>query len=316
MYGLSKDSFLPRSRDGVMANLDRSLSVAQRVDAACDSFEREWRAGHCPRVDDYVAAAPEADRDSLRSALLAVEAELNTGRATSDTSVGTESERSDGQHGPPATVVRKPEQSVVPLRIGRFEVREVLGSGAFGRVYRAFDPTLDREVALKVPLAKALPTADRDPFLKEARAAATVSHPNICQIHEVGEHEGQPYIVMALIPGQSLAEVLRRRTEPLPERQAAVIVHKLALTLDAAHRKGVVHRDLKPANVMFDTERNELVVMDFGLARRLIPGDVRDTQTGVVMGPRTCHRSRPAGTQRTSARRPTSSRWASSCTNC
>ena len=89
---------------------------------------------------------------------------------------------------------------------------------------------------------------------------------------------------MALVPGQSLAEVLRRRTEPLPERQAAVIVHQLALALDAAHRKGVVHRDLKPANVMFDTERNELVVMDFGLARRSVPGDVRDTQTGIVMG--------------------------------
>ncbi len=126
-------------------------------------------------------------------------------RAAGDTSVGTGSQR-----GPTATIARPVEQSVVPQRIGRFEVRAVLGAGAFGRVYRAFDPSLDREVALKVPLAEALPTAaDRDPFLKEARAAATVSHPNICQIHEVGEHEGQPYIVMALVSGQSLAEVLR-----------------------------------------------------------------------------------------------------------
>ena len=165
----------------------RSLTSVAGAWTPRDSFERAG-AGHY--LGGRLVAAPEADRAALRSALLAVEAELNAGRAPGDTSVGSESARSEGQHGPAATVVRKPEQSVVPQRIGRFEVREVLGSGAFGRVYRAFDPTLDREVAVKVPLAEALPTADHDPFLKEARAAATVSHPNICQIHEVGEHEG------------------------------------------------------------------------------------------------------------------------------
>jgi hypothetical protein len=250
-----------------MATADPSLPVAERVDRACDSFEREWRAGRNPRVEDYVVAALESDRDVLRPALEAVEAELKARAA------------------PEATVARPPDQPVAAVRIGRFEVRAVLGSGAFGCVYRAFDPSLDREVALKVPLAESLQTpADRDRFLTEARAAAGISHPNVCQIHEVGEHDGQPYIVMALVPGRSLAEVLRGRTEPLPERQAAVIVRKLALALAAAHDKGVVHRDLKPANVMYDKERKVLVVMDFGMARRTTAVDERATQTGIIMG--------------------------------
>ncbi|MCE9564988.1 MAG: DUF1080 domain-containing protein [Planctomycetes bacterium] len=267
-----------------MPTADPSLSVAERVDAACDSFERDWRAGRNPRIDDYLAAVPESDRDALRAALLAVEAELNTERAA-ETSAGQDSIRTGSHHGPAMTVAHPASELGIPQRIGRFEVRAVLGSGAFGRVYRAFDPSLDRDVALKVPLAESLQTAAaRDRFLKEARAAATVSHPNICQIHEVGEHDGQPYIVMAFVPGQSLAEMLRNRTELLPEKQAAIIVRKLALALDVAHKKGVVHRDLKPANVMFDKDRKDLVVMDFGLARRSVSGDVRDTQSGVVMG--------------------------------
>src|SRR5262249_54041586 len=159
------------------------------------------------------------------------------------------------------------------------------GSGAFGKVYRAFDPQLGREVALKVPVESTVKTdTERAQFLKEARAAATINHPNICQIHEVGEDGGRPYIVMALVPGQSLADTLKARKEPMAEKQAAIIVRKVALALAAAHDKGIVHRDLKPANVMFDRERKDIVVMDFGLARGPRLGDARATQSGVVMG--------------------------------
>ena len=267
-----------------MPGADPPLSVAQRMGAACDLFKREWRAGRRPSIDDLVAAAPEPDRDALRSALLAVEAELKS-RGAGETSVSKESVRTGDYTGPGPTVARPPGQAVVSNRIGRFEIRAVLGSGAFGCVYRAFDPELDREVALKVPLPDTLRTpADRERFVREAKAAASIDHPNVCRIHEVGEHAGQPYIVMAIVPGQSLAEVLRGRKEPLPEKQAAIIVRKLALALHAAHKKGVVHRDLKPANVMFDKERKDLVVMDFGLARRTAAGDARDTQSGAVMG--------------------------------
>jgi serine/threonine protein kinase len=135
-------------------------------------------------------------------------------------------------------------------------------------VYRAFDPQLGREVAVKVPLASTVQSEkERAQFLKEARSAANINHPNVCQVHEVGEADGRPYIVMALVPGLSLADMVKARKEPLPEKQAALIVRKVALALAAAHEKGVVHRDLKPANVMFDRERKDIVVMDFGLAR-------------------------------------------------
>ncbi len=266
-----------------MIPADLSLSIAERVDAACDRFEAEWRAGRRPSVDAYLAAVPETDREALRPALLAVEAELRAGVPSGDTS------RSSGRSSPARpgpTIEYAGDGSVIPTRIGRFEVRAVLGTGAFGRVYRAYDPTLDREVAVKVPLAEAVRTPeDHDRFVKEAKAAATISHPNICQVHEVGEQDGVPYIVMALVPGQSLADVIRARKEPMAEKQAAIIVRKLALALEAAHRKGVVHRDLKPANVMFDKERKDLVVMDFGLARRPVAdGTARDTRSGVVMG--------------------------------
>ena len=134
-----------------MPHADPSLSLARRVDAACDRFEAEWRAGRRPGVDDFVRAAPEADREALRQALLAVELELKGGGQT-DTSVSRESVRT-GPVGarPEATTPALPDPTV-PKRIGRFTVTGVLGAGAFGRVYRATDPQLGRDVAIKVPL--------------------------------------------------------------------------------------------------------------------------------------------------------------------
>jgi hypothetical protein len=151
-----------------------------------------------------------------------------------------------------------------------------------GAVYLAHDTQLDRPVALKMPHF----TADDGPqvlarFYREARSAATVTHPNVCPVYDVGEIDGIPYLTMAFIEGKSLAEFIRAK--PLTPRQAAMLVRKLALALQEAHKKGVIHRDLKPANIMID-QRGEPVVMDFGLARRNRPGDVRLTQKGAVMG--------------------------------
>jgi hypothetical protein len=266
-----------------MRSTDPSLSAAERIDAACDRFELEWKAGRRPRIDDYLAAAPEADREPLRRALIDIEVELSGGVAA-DTS-GTRSSLRSGTPTPVRTTEHAGDSQAGPPAIGRFEIRSVLGSGAFGKVYRAFDPQLGREVALKVPLESAVKTAtERAHFLKEARAAATINHPNVYQIHEVGEHDGRPYIVMALVPGQSLADVLKARKEPLPQKQAALIVRKVALAIAVAHGKGIIHRDLKPANIMFDRERKDVVVMDFGLARGPKVADARATQSGVILG--------------------------------
>lgn len=169
-----------------------------------------------------------------------------------------------------------------PAHIGRYEVRAVLGEGAFGRVYHAFDPQLHRDVAIKVPHAGALTPDLRERFLREARAAATIHHPNVCPIHDVGTDGDVPYLVMHFIPGGTLAGLLTRRKAPFPPATAAAVVRKLALGVAAAHAKGVLHRDLKPANVLWDEANREVLVTDFGLAR--IGGETQLSKTGDILG--------------------------------
>ena len=172
----------------------------------------------------------------------------------------------------------------VPARIGRFEVREVLGAGAFGRVYRGFDAELRRDVAIKVPKPEALSADFRERFLREARAAATIRHPNVCPVYEVGTDDGVPYIVMGFVPGRTLAQVIAHRRGPFPAKQAVGIVRRLALAVEAAHRQGVVHRDLKPGNVLVDKDRKDVMVTDFGLAKLLGDVDGASTLQGDVLG--------------------------------
>jgi hypothetical protein len=188
--------------------------------------------------------------------------------------------------GRPADTAADRPAGPLPERIGRFEVRACLGGGAFGWVYRAFDPTLRREVAIKLPRAERLRTpGDRARFLNEARAAATIRHPHIVPVFEIGEADGTPFIVMGYVPGRTLADILAERGEPFPTHEAARIVASLALAVQAAHDRGVVHRDLKPANVLFDPDHGEYVVSDFGLARVTDPDDPKESTTGVAGTP-------------------------------
>ena len=152
------------------------------------------------------------------------------------------------------------------IRIGRFQVRKLLGEGAFAFVYLAFDPELEREVAIKVPKAEGLTPEAQDVFLRENRLAAIIQHPNICPVYEVGTDAGVPYIVMRVVPN-TLAGLLKRLAAPMPARNAVAITRKLALGLVAAHAQKVIHRDLKPANVLYDEANREVLIADFGLAR-------------------------------------------------
>jgi serine/threonine-protein kinase len=153
---------------------------------------------------------------------------------------------------------------------GQYRVAGVLGSGGMGTVYLAEDPRLGRDVAIKL-IHEDLLAHDhvRADFLREARAMARVNHPNVVTIHAFGEHEGQPYLVMERVEGESLATVLRTRGR-LGWREAMAVVDPLCRGVQAIHDAGAVHRDLKPGNVLFD-EGGRLAITDFGLSR---PRDV------------------------------------------
>jgi serine/threonine-protein kinase len=149
--------------------------------------------------------------------------------------------------------------------IGRYKIVAKLGEGGMGEVYRAEDSSLGRTVALKFLAAHLLHDAEaKQRFLREARAAAALHHPNICTVYEVGEAEGKAFLAMAYLDGVSLEDRIARG--PLPLKDALEIGRQIAEGLEAAHEKGVVHRDIKPANVMVDA-KGRATILDFGLAR-------------------------------------------------
>lgn len=164
--------------------------------------------------------------------------------------------------------------------VGRFELREELGRGGFGQVYRAYDPILERDVALKLPRFTTGDEAQRRRFVLEAKAAARLKHPHIVGVFESGEVDGQPYIVSEFVPGETLGQRLKRERPSLT--QAVIWVRALADALGYAHCEGIVHRDIKPENIMLGVQ-DRPQIMDFGLAKRM-HDDSSLTAEGSVLG--------------------------------
>lgn len=167
-------------------------------------------------------------------------------------------------------------------KFGRYRVLEQIGEGGMGTVYLAHDTQLNRKVAVKTPFFTGKDSEETlQRFYREAQAAATIEHPNICPVYDVGNIDGVPYITMSYIEGRPLSDFIDASHLQQP-RQAASVIRRLALALAEAHRRGVVHRDLKPSNVMIN-QRREPVIMDFGLAQR---SDAEDqiTRVGMVIG--------------------------------
>jgi Tol biopolymer transport system component len=177
-------------------------------------------------------------------------------------------------------------------RLGPYEILAPIGAGGMGEVYRARDPRLGREVAIKVLPASLSQDADRlRRFEQEARAAGALNHPNITAVYDIGTHEGAPYVVTELLEGETLRA--RLAAGALPPRKATDYAIQIARGLSAAHEKGIVHRDLKPEN-LFVTKDGRVKILDFGLAKLVAPeekGELTElptaaaaTEPGVVLG--------------------------------
>ncbi|MEZ6183572.1 MAG: protein kinase [Planctomycetota bacterium] len=170
--------------------------------------------------------------------------------------------------------------SATPRTFGRYVLHQVIGRGGMGEVWRAFDPQLGREVALKLLRAGQIPARRAERFRREAQALAQLQHPHVIRIHDAGEAAGRAYLVMELVDGGSLQTRLAQRG-PLAPRVAAGLILQLARALAVAHAAGILHRDVKPDNVLLRADGSP-VLTDFGLA--LAEEDRRLTQTGAFVG--------------------------------
>jgi serine/threonine protein kinase len=282
------------------------LSLELRVDEACNRFEKAWKDGLGPHIEDYLAEVPEPDRVPLFGELLALEIELrgNTGERPTpeeyhrrfrehielidalfansprgaDSNPPGSSEGATGPHVPPTDSSAvdpgpppRPGSPPVPDHIGRYQVVRRLGGGAYGDVYLAHDAVMDRQVAVKVPSARLLATdRAREEFLREARSVARLEHEGIVRAYDFGEAEGRCYIVYGFVDGESLAERIKPErivVDPLPPEEVTRIVAQVAEALHHAHLQGLVHRDIKPANILLDRQGRPKVA-DFGVAVR------------------------------------------------
>jgi tetratricopeptide (TPR) repeat protein len=262
-------------RRGIRPEIDANVPVDYPdrrellVELAHADMEFRIRAGEAACAQDYLTRYPElANNSTVRLGLITSEAELThlvQSPAAPDTS----------------------EPDGPPRLVGRFELREIVGIGTFGVVYRARDTALDRIVAVKIPRPRPGTSQDgsaareeTDRFVREARSAAQLRHPHIVSVYETGHADGVCYLVSELIAGQNLADWLARN-RPSP-RDAATLAAKVADALEHSHRRGVIHRDLKPSNILIDGD-GEPHVTDFGLAKH-DADDSALTLDGQVLG--------------------------------
>jgi serine/threonine protein kinase len=260
-----------------------SLDAERRHDRLCDEFERSWRAGEAPRIEDWLTRVPEAERQELFYNLARLEKELRDDTGVEDDLVerfpifapwirtifrdGTDFEVSGSI---PKSFPAIPGYTIIDAH-----------QGGMGVVYKAEQTKLKRLVALKMARGGAWVKAeDKTRFLNEAQDVASLKHPNIVPIYDFGEFEGIPYFTMEYVDGGSLAQSLIQKPMDFPE--AAELLETIARAVQVVHDRQLVHRDLKPGNILL-TKDGTPKISDFGLAKRL-GADQNLTAAGIVMG--------------------------------
>ncbi len=277
------------------------LEVEQQIDSISDEFERAWKSGQTPRIEDYLDRVPAIGKGRLLEELLVVEFDLQQ-QAGDTLDIQLYRLRFPGRepivNAAMALQARRKRDEVDvtaeegladateqdsqpdPQHIGRFEIRCRLGKGGFGVVYLAYDPGLDRLVALKLPRAKLLSTGQqRESFLHEARTAAKLKHPALVTVYEVQQEGDVIYIVQEYIDGQDLS-TWKQETNPSNE-QIVTLFREVVEAVGFAPETNLVHPDLKPANVLVDRQGHPHVA-DFGFAvdeksQRLRKGEISGT---------------------------------------
>ncbi len=310
-------------------------AVSDSVDDLCDRFEAAWKAVRSPSLEEFLGEASGEDRVVLRAELEKIDrayrsrldASPATGPAVSqappaahgDAAAQGDARPADGAQCTPVSASTLPVASVAAVAapaavpwptLPDYEIMAELGCGGMGVVYQARQRSLPRLVALKLPSANYLGARQWQRFRAEAETVARLRHPNIVQIHEVGVHDGRPYLALEFVEGGSLAQKLAGT--PQPPRAAAAFVQTLARTVQYAHDRGIIHRDLKPGNVLLvsggvvkgesvtdraATHQSPLThhqpkIADFGLAKWLQSDASPDgtaavdfrTQTGELVG--------------------------------
>ncbi len=275
--------------------IDGCDSVEDRIDERCDAFEQAWRDGQRPKISDFLLSVDRVIRSQLFRELLLVELEYRclNGELPKQKDYllefpefASQIEAIDLQYRNAAFVKSSQEGKTTADAlhpgefIAHFELVELLGSGAMGSAWKAWDSRLRRNVTLKLPRNRSMAENDLRRFLREGQSGAQLQHAQLASVHDVGRDGDIYYLVANYVEGQNLREfVLRRRPTFL---ETATLSAEIAEALHHVHAKGMIHRDLKPANIIVDSSGSPHII-DFGLAK-FLDDDYDLTMHGELVG--------------------------------